>query len=222
MAWWEPSQDLDKDFIRHLIDDPGTQIALGAHGLGVGDLTGNGRMDIVTPKGFWLAPEDRSKTPWTFTPADLGPDCADMAVVDVNGDGLPDVISSSAHQIGVWWWEQVKDGDKISFRKHVIDDSYSQSHALAVGDINGDGLPDLVVGKRKWAHGTHGDIRPDDPAVLYWYELQRKDGKVNWIRHLIDSDSGVGLQVIIADVNGDGKPDIVMSNKNGVFLFLQE
>jgi hypothetical protein len=96
---------------------------------------------------------------------------------------------------------------------------------MAMGDINKDGTPDFVTGKRFWAHGPSGDVRPGDPAVLYWYELRRPKGKTgspSWTRHEIDNDSGVGTQVQVADVNRDGRLDVVSSNKKGVFVFLQE
>ncbi len=89
-------------------------------------------------------------------------------------------------------------------------------------DINGDGLKDLVTGKRWWAHGSHGDVDPNAPAVLYWFEAKKdKDGITTFTPHLIDDDSGIGTQFAVADVNGDGLPDIVVSNKKGTFLFEQ-
>ena len=93
---------------------------------------------------------------------------------------------------------------------------------LCLADINGDGLPDFVTGKRWWAHGPKGDVDPDEPAVVYWFELTRKDGKPVWIPHQIDDDSGVGTQFEVADINGDGLLDIVISNKKGAHLFIQE
>ena len=99
---------------------------------------------------------------------------------------------------------------------------FSQSHALHVVDINGDGLKDLVTGRRFWAHGPHGDDSPADPAYLYWFEARRnKNGETSFIPHLIDDDSGVGTQFAIADINGDGLLDVIISNKKGVFVFEQ-
>ena len=89
-------------------------------------------------------------------------------------------------------------------------------------DINGDGLKDLVTGKRFWAHGPTGDVNPGDPAVLVWFELQRKGREVKWVKHEIDSDSGVGTQFAVADLNGDKRPDIITSNKKGVHVFIQQ
>jgi hypothetical protein len=137
-----------------------------------------------------------------------------MCVYDVSGDGCADVLSSSAHGYGLWWCEQTADG----WTMHEIDHSISQLHALHLADINGDGLPDMVTGKRFWAH-RQGDPGVDEPAMLCWYELQRRDGQVAWLRHDIDQDSGVGLHFQIVDLNGDGLLDIVTSNKKGVFTF---
>ena len=92
---------------------------------------------------------------------------------------------------------------------------------LCTADINGDGLTDFVTGKRWSAHGPKGDINPGDPAVLFWFELQRRDGKPSWMPHQIDHDSGVGTQFEVADVNGDGLLDVVTSNKKGVRYFEQ-
>ncbi len=140
-----------------------------------------------------------------------------MYAYDFDGDGDNDVLSSSAHGEGIWWHEQSPDG----WKTHEITTAITQTHSLNLADINGDGLMDFVTGKRYWAHGPKGDIRPDDPAVVMWFELQRQDGKPVWTPHEIDHDSGVGTQFEVADVNADGLLDVVTSNKKGTYYFEQ-
>jgi len=222
MRWLEPDSEPTAPFRSHVIGEPnqpGTQQF--SHGLGIGDVNGDGRPDVVTKDGWYEAPSDPLTGPWPFRPAKLGPDAAQMHVYDVNGDGLADVISSSAHQIGIWWHEQRRGPNGAEWVQHTIDDTWSQSHAIELVDINGDGLMDFVTGKRFWAHGPTGDVQPDAPAVLYWYELKRGPQGPTWTRHEIDNDSGVGTQLTIADVNKDGLPDVVVANKKGVFVHVQ-
>ena len=188
-----------------------------AHGLGLGDINGDGRADVVVKEGWWEAPLDAAASEWEFHPAGLGEEAADMQVYDFDEDGDNDVLSSSAHRFGIWWHEQLPGG---KWQTHEIDKSYSQTHAVVLTDINGDGLKDFVTGKRWWAHGGH-DPGADGPAVMYWYELTRRDGRPVWIPHQFDDDSGVGTQFQVADVNGDGLPDVVTSNKKGVYYFEQ-
>lgn len=199
-------------------ESPGT--APFSHGLGVGDMNGNGRMDVIIREGWWEAPEDPTQGPWTFHAADLGEASAQMFAFDFNGDGLVDVLSSSAHDQGIWWHEQIKGADgSVSWKTHVIDSSYTQTHALSLVDINSNGLPDFVTGKRFFAHlGT--DPGEFAPPYLYWYEFV-PGPEPQWIAHRIDDDSGVGVHVVTEDITGDGLVDIIVGNKKGVFVFEQ-
>ena len=104
--------------------------------------------------------------------------------------------------------------------KHEIDSSIAQTHALVLADINGDGLPDFVTGKRYYAHNGR-DPGEDEPPVIAWYELSRKDGKPVWTQHVFDHDSGVGTAFEVHDMNGDGLQDVIVANKRGVFYFEQ-
>ncbi len=221
MAWFSVPSDLEALWDMHIIaagpDAPGTKMY--SHGLGAGDVNGDGRNDVLIKEGWWQAPEDPTENNWEFNPANLGPDCADILVYDVDGDGDSDVITSSAHNYGIWWFEQLADGS--TFKQHVISEKYSQPHAIRLIDMNGDGIKDLVTGKRHFAHMGR-DPGGKDPAMLYWFELSRpQKGKVEFTMHIIDDDSGVGTQFEVIDTNGDGRPDIVTSNKKGVHVFLQ-
>lgn len=191
------------------------------HGLGYADINGDGKKDVLITKGWWEGPADPAQPNWKFHPVDLGEECAQMYVMDLNADGLVDVLSSSAHHYGIWWHEQKKDANgEILFVHHLIDSSFSQSHSLALADINGDGYPDFITGKRYFAHNG-GDPGAHEPAVLYWFEY--KPGKTpSWIKHEVDHDSGSGLNLVVEDINGDSLPDIVVSNKKGLHVFLQE
>ncbi len=222
MAWFSVPKDLTGLWDMHIIagpDAPGTKRY--GHGLGAGDVNGDGRNDVLVKEGWWQAPIDRTKSNWKFHPAKLGPDCANILVYDVDGDGDSDIITSSAHNYGIWWFEQLSGATGPQFKQHLIFKEFSQPHAIILIDINGDGVKDLVTGKRYFAHQGN-DPGGREPAVLYWFELRRpKKGKVKFIPHKIDDNSGVGTQFEVTDINGDGRPDIVTSNKKGVHVFLQ-
>ena len=210
------------------------------HGLGFGDINGDGRNDILLKDGWYEQPASLEGDPeWKFHPCPFAPNgSSQMFTYDVNGDGLPDVITClNPHGFGLAWYEQLPQKDEkgeIQFKQHLILNPdatpnkygvvFTQPHSLALADMDGDGLKDIVTGKRFWAHGKNGpDPQSNEPAVLYWFKLTRgPDHTAEFVPHLIDTDSGVGTEVVVGDVNGDHRPDIVVGNKKGTFVFLQE
>jgi FG-GAP-like repeat len=190
------------------------------HGLGFGHMNLDGRRDVIVTKGWWETPKDPTQPDWTFHSADLGEDAAQIYAIDIDGDGDMDLISSSAHNYGIWWHEQIIDEKgNISYTHHVISKEFSETHGLVMTDMNGDGFPDLVTGKRYFAHNGR-DPGAFEPAVLYWFELKPGIPPL-WIPHKIDDNSGIGLLPVVTDINQDGLPDIITSNKKGVFIFEQ-
>jgi hypothetical protein len=147
----------------------------------------------------------------------LGQSSSQIYAYDFDGDGDQDILNSSAHRTGIWCHEQTPEG----WKTHVISEEFSQTHALCLADINGDGLQDLITGKRWWAHGPTGDDNPAAPAVMCWFELSRQGGTAQWTPHYFDNDSGVGTQFEVVDMNGDGLLDVVTSNKKGTYYHRQ-
>lgn len=218
MAFARPEKDPLSPWQIHTVSGanaPGTNRF--SHGIGAGDVNGDGRQDLVITEGWWEAPADPAAAEWAFHAAPFGQACAHMYVYDCDGDGDGDVVSSSAHNIGVWWYEQKPDG----WQQHEISTAISQTHSLCLVDMNDDGLADLVTGKRWWAHGPSGDVQSDQPAVVVWFELTRADGRPTWTPHTFDRDSGVGTQFQVVDMNGDGLLDVITANKKGAHYFAQ-
>lgn len=185
-----------------------------SHGIGYGDINSDGVKDVLIREGWFEGKPDQKSGDWEFHTAALGEPCSHMQVLDVNGDGKNDVVSASAHGLGVWWHEQVGEQD---FKTHLISETTAQTHASVMADLDGDGRNDYITGKRYLAHNGK-DAGDADTPYLFWVSFT--PGVAPYYKEkLIDSDSGAGLNIVVEDMNKDGKPDIVIANKNGVFLF---
>jgi hypothetical protein len=215
--------------------------AVNGHGLGVGDVNGDGRQDIVVPTGWYEQPASGINTsPWPFhegelaDPAVFGSGGGEMGVYDVNGDGLTDVVAGTGHNWGINWFEQKKDG---TFVRHNIAQDFStsatnmggvvfsESHGARFADMDGDKIPDVITGKRYWSEAGNNVLTHNDPSgdpVLYIYKTVRDPkapGGARFVPELVHNKSGVGSSFDVVDFNKDGKLDIVVGNIFGTFTF---
>ncbi len=208
------------------------------HGIGVGDVNDDGKLDMMAAHGWWENPgnlsSDANSKPWQFHEFRFAGSSAQMYAADFDGDKQNEIVSSNqAHGYGLNMFDKVKNNANgaWAFNAQAImteksDSSptglaISQLHAVEVADINNDGTPDIVTGKRFWAHQGH-DPGENEPAYLVWFESIKAPGNsVRFVPHVIDDDSGVGTQISVYDVNKDGKLDVFSASKRGVHLFLQ-
>jgi FG-GAP-like repeat/FG-GAP repeat len=239
VVWYEVIRTASGKGIELKKHDLGAPAA--GHGVGSGDVNGDGRTDLLTPKGWFEAPADPAHDSWTWHAEwQLGATGIQILARDVDGDGLADLVYGMGHDYGVFWLRQSKSASgERTWTKDTIDKSIASVHALLWADIDGDGKAgELVTGKRVYAH----EVEPGatDGSVIAWYDFDR--ASKSWVKHTIfqgeparnppaeaakrlalrdfpAGTAGTGLQLTAIDIDRDGDIDLVCPGKSGLYLF---
>ncbi len=115
-------------------------------------------------------------------------DYGQTALVDLDRDGHPDFVLGRKGNPSLLYWFRYEAPDRWS--QHLVGRDTKSDVALAAVDADGDGWPDLVCGG-------------------VWYRNPGNPGKREFERHVFDPDGGNIHDALVADIDGDGKPDVV-------------
>lgn len=187
------------------------------------DVNGDGKPDLVASRYhpglvYWLEqPKDPLHGTWRYRVVD---DAAEGGIDgihglwagDVDGDGKPDLIASSGQPKGTfadclaWFRIPLNPGSALKWEHFVLadHDAPGLSHYIGFGDVNGDGRPDVASAAKDSAGGNW----------FAWWE-QGKDPEKPWRKHLIADNQFGATNILISDMNGDGRPDFVTSRGHG-------
>lgn len=183
------------------------------HAIVAGDFTGSKRLDVIVNDGnrTLLYAGDTANSVRTLHEGVGGIFAAE--VLDVDGDGDLDYIGARYAPGLIFWLERPANPLVGDWKYHQIDSfadgGISGIHGLLLGDVNRDGVPDLIA----------NSAQPDGafPNSLAWFALLRKPGSIpRFERHIFADKDAPGLSHYFgfADVNRDGRPDIASAGKD--------
>jgi hypothetical protein len=172
------------------------------------DFNGDGHVDYVTCSYFgknvgWVENPGRFGAPWTYHEVDTPGNIEAAWMVDLSGDGTPDVLPNTVNVV-VWYEVTPKsDGKGYELKKHDFGKE-AAGHGVGSGDVNGDGRTDLLTPKG-------------------WFEAPAAPARDSWTWHPEWQLGAAGIQILARDVDGDGISDIVygMGHDYGLFWLRQ-
>ena len=190
------------------------------HGLGFGDVLGNGKGCLIVSNGWYEPPADPLTGKWTFHEEfSFGSASVPILVADVNGDGINEIIVGQAHGYGLDYYTRKIESGKRVWTKHPIDPYFSQYHEMWWIDLDGDGKCELVTGNRYRAHCGHEAGETDICGLFYFKWNGESFTKIVVDYGKAPDHSGTGIYMEVTDLDGNGKLDIVAAGKEGLFIF---